>query len=87
MNHFIYILQSQKDKRLYVGMTKDLSHRLKQHNAGRVASTMRRLPFKLIYIEETSNRLEGRVREKYWKSGAGREKIQKMLADLPLGKS
>ncbi|MBP9865844.1 MAG: GIY-YIG nuclease family protein [Candidatus Omnitrophica bacterium] len=77
--YWVYILQSQKDGQLYTGMTKDLSGRLEAHNHGRVPSTKHRLPLKLIYSEEVSNSQNARVREKYWKSGAGREKLQTMI--------
>ena len=88
MKYSIYVLQSVKDQRFYTGMAKDLRKRLEEHNQGKVTSTKLRIPFKLIYSEEVSDRKLARVREKYWKSGAGREKIKKMLtADLPLGKS
>ncbi len=91
MNYYVYILQSEKDQGFYVGMSKDLEHRLREHNQGRVQSTQFRKPFQLIYTEIVNDRKLARVREKYWKSGVGREKIIKILnqslADLPMGKS
>jgi len=34
--------------------------------------------FKLIYSEIVSDRKEARIREKYWKSGIGKEKLRKL---------
>jgi putative endonuclease len=79
MAYWVYILQSQIDKQFYTGMTRDLSGRLAAHNHGRVASTKHRLPLELIYSEEVSDSQNARAREKYWKSGAGREKIQTLI--------
>lgn len=95
MKYYIYILESLKDKEFYVGMTKNVAHRLHEHNLGQVRSTRSRMPFQLIHTEEVENRKLARVREKYWKSGAGREKLRRMInlfalpkwADLPMGKS
>ena len=48
---FTYILKSMKDKRLYIGATRDLRKRLKEHNSGGVPSTKTRTPLKLVYYE------------------------------------
>lgn len=69
--HFVYILRSDKDQRLYVGMTHDLQKRLAAHNAGSVRSTKNRRPFSLLYSEEFATRIEAREREKYLKSYKG----------------
>lgn len=44
--YFVYILKSEKDKKLYTGYTNDLKKRLKDHNAGVVTSTKYRIPLK-----------------------------------------
>lgn len=69
----IYAIQSKVDKRLYVGMSKDINERLKVHNNGQVFSTKGYRPWVLIYIEEIGNRIDARKREKYLKSGCGKE--------------
>ena len=60
-------------------MTNDLDRRIKQHNSGRVDSTRNRIPFKLIHSETLSNSIEARKKEKYYKSGIGREFIKNVL--------
>lgn len=56
MPHFVYILQSQKDKGYYIGETTNVDARLIFHNAGRQRSTKKRIPFNLILVEEVENR-------------------------------
>lgn len=74
--HFIYVLQSLKDKRTYVGYTDNVERRLIQHNSGYVKSTKHRIPFKLLFAEEFETSKEAKRRELYWKSGAGRRKLK-----------
>ena len=70
---FAYALKSKKDGGLYIGMSSDLERRLLEHNRGYNRSTKSRAPFSLIYSQEYSSRTEARRREKYLKSGVGRE--------------
>ncbi len=39
MPHFVYILQSQKDQKYYIGETANVAARLLFHNSGRQRST------------------------------------------------
>ena len=59
-------------------MTSDLEERLKRHNSGWVRTTGPYAPFNLIYTEECESRIMGRQREKYWKSGIGKEQLRKI---------
>ncbi len=79
MLYTVYVLQSLKDGKLYTGYTKDLPKRLKEHNTGKTKSTRWRAPFVVVYTEEYSDKDEAEAREKYLKSGKGREEIQKLL--------
>lgn len=74
--YFVYILQSLKDKRTYVGYTKNIEKRLHQHNTGQVISTKNRKPFKLLSLEKFKDMAEAKRKELWWKSGAGRIKLQ-----------
>jgi len=73
---YIYALRSEIDGRIYVGMSSNVEKRLKEHNAGYVFSTKGYRPWKLIYIEKALNRLKARIREKYLKSGVGKELLK-----------
>jgi putative endonuclease len=48
---YFYVIQSLKDKKLYIGFTSDLKQRLKEHNSGKARSTKGRHPFRLVYYE------------------------------------
>ena len=72
MKHFVYVLYSSEFERFYVGMSSDVSRRLKQHNLGLVKSTKSFKPWKIQYTEKFNTSVEARKREKYLKSGAGR---------------
>ncbi|MDO8621360.1 MAG: GIY-YIG nuclease family protein [Candidatus Levybacteria bacterium] len=73
---YIYILQSSKDGRTYVGYTNNINSRLKLHNSGRVKATKYRAPLKLLFSEEFQAEWEAKKRESWWKSGAGRRKLK-----------
>ncbi|MBI4037613.1 GIY-YIG nuclease family protein [Candidatus Curtissbacteria bacterium] len=77
--HTVYILQSLKDKRTYVGSTDNFERRLLQHNSGRVKSTKHRTPFKVLFTEEFETIQEAKKREQYYKSGAGRRKLKEFF--------
>jgi putative endonuclease len=78
---FAYGLKSEKDGWLYIGMSADVERRVKEHNAGYGRSTRSRAPFRLIYVEACASRLEARKREKFLKSGEGREFLKAIPAE------
>ena len=51
---YVYVLQSLRYARLYIGYTSDLRKRLRQHNDGESAYTTRFKPWKLVYYEAFS---------------------------------
>jgi putative endonuclease len=74
----VYVLRSLLDNKRYVGMTLNLAKRIAEHNSGKVISTKSRRPFILIYKGEYPNYTRARVREKYFKSAAGRRFLDKL---------
>lgn len=76
---YIYAISSINKKYIYVGFTNNLERRLKQHNLGYEKTTKPYLPFILIYTETCDSRIEARIREKYWKSRIGKEKLKEIL--------
>jgi len=77
--YYVYILQSQKNKSLYIGCTSDLKKRFAEHNAGHNLSTKPFRPYKLIFYESFLNIKDAKAREEYLKSGWGFRTIKKML--------
>ena len=75
----VYALISQKDGNLYIGLTSDLEKRVERHNRGYEKATRNRRPFVLVYKEELPNRQEARKREKFLKSGCGREYLKSIM--------
>jgi putative endonuclease len=69
----VYAIKSQTRNYIYVGMTQNLEDRLLRHNNGYERTTKPYRPFDLIYTESFSTRAEGRKREKYLKTGIGKE--------------
>ena len=78
---YVYILKSKKYKWFYVGITNDLQNRFKMHNSGKVESTKKLKPFILIYYEAHHNRYDAAKREKFLKTGLGKDWIKRTLAN------
>ena len=79
MEYFVYILKSEKDGRLYKGHTSNLESRMEEHNSGKTKSTKGYRPWSLQYFEKFETREEAINREKYFKTGIGREFLNKLL--------
>ena len=76
---FVYILRNQASRRHYTGYTTDLTQRLGQHNHGITKSTKSRGTWELIYKESFETKSEAIRREKFLKSGRGREELRRLL--------
>ena len=76
---YVYVLQSELDRGLYIGMTTDLRRRFQEHQRGESASTKGRKPWKLIYYEAYLQELDALGREVFLKSGGGRRFLDKQL--------
>src|SRR3989338_7008577 len=66
--HYTYVLRSKADGKWYTGCTNDLRKRLRQHNNGQMAATVKRRPFELMYYEACTEQADAYVREKYLKT-------------------
>ncbi len=74
----VYAIKSERDQRVYVGMSQNIKKRIKEHNQGQVFSTKGYRPWKLIYTEFIGDRKDCRKKEKYYKSGFGKEIIKNL---------
>ena len=79
MSHFVYIIQSQKDHKYYIGSTSNLESRLIYHNSGRQRSTRSRIPFRLVYSEMFNSKSEALRRERYIKLLKGGEAFKRLI--------
>ena len=78
----VYILQSLKNGKLYIGHTDNLNRRLEEHNTARGGKyTRQNSPWKLVYSEPHSDRSSAAKREIYLKSTKGSQQ-KKQLAGI-----
>lgn len=72
---YTYVLKSKNKKFIYIGSTRDLINRFKEHNSGKVQSTKPYMPFELVYYEAYKTYRLARKREIKLKNH-GQEKEQ-----------
>lgn len=77
--YYVYVLESQKNGYLYKGFCRNINKRLEQHNTGQTQSTKNGIPWKLVYCEIFLNKEDALDREKYLKTGWGRNFLKKAL--------
>lgn len=77
--YYVYVLESLKDKKRYIGFTNNLKKRLEEHGKGLTFSTKPRLPFKPIYFEACTDYEDAKRREHYLKTTGGRRFLAKRL--------
>jgi len=78
---YVYILESIKNKNLYIGYTIDLRRRFQEHNQKENFSTRPYAPWKLIYYEACLDEKDAKRREKYLKTSQGRRLIKRRLKE------
>jgi putative endonuclease len=77
----VYVLRGLKNRKRYVGITNDLARRLEEHGRRTSKGGQMLGKFELVLTEEYPAYLSARAREKFLKSGQGRQWL-----DLVLGK-
>jgi len=75
----VYAIISEVNGDIYVGIAKDADQRLKEHNAGKNRYTKGLRPWKTLYREMQPDWAETRKREKYFKSGIGKEFLKSLV--------
>jgi putative endonuclease len=76
---YVYVLKSLKNGRLYTGSTNDIKRRLLEHNVSQTKYTSKTGPFELVHKEVYNTRLEAIRRERFLKTGKGRELLKVIL--------
>jgi putative endonuclease len=79
--YYVYVLLSERDNLFYVGYSQKVDERLKCHNSGKNQSTRSRRPFKLLYYEAHTSKVDAMRREKYFKTTKGKVTINQILRD------
>ena len=75
---YCYVLQSPKTGRRCVGSCENLAERIRRHNAGDSKATKHGVPWVLLHSETFPTRSEAAQRERYYKSGRGRDELDKL---------
>ncbi|HLB32555.1 MAG TPA: GIY-YIG nuclease family protein [Patescibacteria group bacterium] len=84
--YYVYVLESQRDNKLYIGSTPDLKKRFDKHRRGKVFSTKGRLPLKLIFYECYLEKEDALRREKYFKTNSGKRALKLILKSYYRGR-
>jgi len=83
----VYVIKSESSNKIYIGQTSNLEKRLIQHNdlKNNFSKYTKRNkgPWKLIYKEEFETRSEAIKRERFLKSGKGRDYIKQFIVKIP----
>jgi len=82
--YYVYILQSLKTKKLYIGHTDNLARRLREHNTGRGGRyTRQNGPWELVYYSGPyPDRASAAKWERYLKSARGSQEKKKLAGVL-----
>jgi putative endonuclease len=80
-NHYVYVLKSLKNNTYYKGRTSDLNKRLNEHNKGKTISTKSGIPWIIVYFETLPTLDEAIIREKYFKTAAGRRYLKSKIPE------
>ena len=75
---WVYALSSLRQPYIYVGLSDDLEERIQRHQQGREQTTKPYRPFILLHSEIHPDRTSDRVREKFLKSGQGKEFLKRL---------
>ena len=78
---YVYILLL-KNKQFYTGNSENLKRRIAEHKNGKVKSTCKRLPIKLIHYECYLLKSDALRREKYLKTTEGKRFLKQQLKNL-----
>lgn len=80
--HYVYLLQSKKTEKFYVGFTSDLKRRFNEHNSGKVQSTKAAVPYELVYFEAFQSKKDAMDRERKLKHhGQGIRRLKERLSN------
>jgi putative endonuclease len=78
----VYALKSTSRNYIYVGIASDVVRRVAQHNSGHERTTRPYRPFVVIYTEPFLDRPAARAKEKWLKSGIGKEYLKALQSDV-----
>lgn len=79
--NYLYVIKSLPKNWVYIGSTRDLRERLREHNSGKIESTRVHKPYELVYYEAYKTYSLARKREvELKKNGQQKEILFKRLS-------
>ncbi|NCO23334.1 endonuclease [bacterium (Candidatus Moisslbacteria) CG02_land_8_20_14_3_00_36_53] len=78
---YVYILESLRDGRYYIGSTKNLEKRLKHHKSGFTHSTKRFGEIKLVFKQQYDSLEKARFIERKLKRLKWKDYLKKIIKD------
>jgi putative endonuclease len=75
----VYILQSERSGRFYIGCAEKPEARLAEHQRGQTLATRGRGPWNLVYQEHFDTLSEARCRERQLKSWKSHRSIEELI--------
>ena len=82
--YYFYVLENSK-RELYKGITNNIDRRINEHNKNKSIGTRGKGPWILVYFEKHKNRENARAREKYFKTGCGRDELKNIILNYNKG--
>ena len=79
--YFVYILESTKNGRYYIGSTNNLERRIIEHNSGKTKSLKYLTPLKIVFQKEYANEIEARRVERKLKKLKNRNIIERIVKE------
>ena len=76
--YYVYAIKSLSKNYIYVGLTANTERRIAEHNDKKEKTTRSYAPFRTILREEYDTRIKARERERYLKSGVGKEYLKSL---------
>ena len=85
--YYAYVLINRKGNKTYVGITLNITKRLKEHNEGCVKSSKHFRPYIILKLDKFITKNEARERELFYKSPTGRRRLKKIVEDWKIRNS
>jgi len=74
----VYALAILEKEYIYVGLSLDVDRRVEEHQRGKEKTMRAYRPFEVLIVEYLPDRTTARKREKFLKSGAGKEFLKEI---------
>jgi predicted GIY-YIG superfamily endonuclease len=80
----VYALRNAINNEIYIGITNNITRRLKEHNSGKNRYTKAFAPWDVFYTEECVDYSAARFREKSLKTITGRRYLREVLQKMAI---